>query len=223
MKLQLIINFYQDNNPERSQELKLCLCANLLNPLLSKIIIIVADKDTKNLEEIIKKTGSKKWQMVIYNERPTLNYFFSLSSENYINIIANTDIIIDDESTKKLINWDFKNRVLSLSRWDFSDKSIDKNTAILFNRSDSQDVWIKKGAFTKTTGGDICLGKPGIDNKIAFLLEREHGFNVINPSLTIKTFHLHLTGVRNYISNTGKTMDVIPPPYKLVHPIHLPE
>ena len=219
--MNLIINYYTDGNPVRNQELQLCLLANLFNKMLKKVIIIVANKDIENLKNLLKKANTNNWELVVHNERPTLNYYFSLTSEDAVNIIANSDIIIDENTIHQLENYNFSNKVLALSRWDFVDKTIDKNTAILFSRADSQDVWIKRGIFPQTQGADICLGKAGVDNKIAFLLEREHGYNVINPSLSIKTYHLHLSGIRNYTTPSGNVIDRIPPPYKTIQPSYL--
>ena len=89
--------------------------------------------------------------------------------------------------------------------------------AIFMNRADSQDVWAFYGAVPKIEGADFFVGGvAGCDNRIAKLLE-DSGYNVVNPSIDIKTYHLHETGVRNYIEN-GKIKETIPPPYKLVPP-----
>lgn len=55
------------------------------------------------------------------------------------------------------------------------------------------------------------------DNAIANRLENA-GYNVLNPSKDIRTFHLHNSGIRNYTSK-----DRVPPPYKLIHPHNLPK
>jgi len=46
-------------------------------------------------------------------------------------------------------------------------------------------------------GANFTQGVPGCDNKIAYLLQ-EAGYVVTNPSTTIKTYHLHLSGIRHY-------------------------
>lgn len=219
----LFINYYTDKNHARNQELELCVLSNMLNSNIDKLVIVLGKKEVKPLQQLIDKTNCKKCEMVIYEDRPTLNYFFSLTTPfvNDINIIANTDIVLDETSLEILKNWEFKNRVLALSRWDFVNMQLSAATSTLFNRPDSQDTWIKKGSFPITEGADICLGKAGVDNKIAYLLDKQ--FEVINPSLTIKTFHLHLTNIRNYFDGAGIVVDRIPPPYKLIWPTDLPE
>jgi hypothetical protein len=61
------------------------------------------------------------------------------------------------------------------------------------------------------------MGVAGCDNRLAYELEQA-GFIVINPSLSIKTYHLHLTNIRNNINEVGQNIIIIPPPYKMVIP-----
>jgi hypothetical protein len=88
---------------------------------------------------------------------------------------------------------------------------------VLFDRADSQDTWIFKGGVNQVSGADFTMGIAGCDNAIAHLLE-QHGYNVINPSRTIKTYHLHLTNIRNYTDISGNAIQRIQPPYKLINP-----
>ena len=44
---------------------------------------------------------------------------------------------------------------------------------------------------------DIPLGIPGCDNRIAYEL-KEAGYEVINPSKRVKTYHYHLSNYRSY-------------------------
>jgi hypothetical protein len=55
------------------------------------------------------------------------------------------------------------------------------------------------------------------DNSIAHLLSVA-GYEVKNPSRTLKTFHFHITNIRNYTNISGQAINVIPPPYKLLPP-----
>ena len=52
------------------------------------------------------------------------------------------------------------------------------------------------------------------DNKLAYELSQA-GFEVLNPSRTIVTFHLHDVNIRTYVS---ENIYRIPPPYKLLPP-----
>ena len=128
---------------------------------------------------------------------------------NNINIISNLDIIIPQETlysevSKTINDYIDSKTCLALSRWDIQEN----NTYVHFDRSDSQDTWIFIGGVPNINGADFTLGKCGCDNKILYLLD-ESGYFLINPSKTLKTYHLHLTNIRNY-------GNVIPPPYNLL-------
>jgi len=96
---------------------------------------------------------------------------------------------------------------------------MNKQVVRFYNRRDSQDAWIVQGNFKQIPEANFPLGKKGCDNKIAFLLSKK--YIMLNPSRTIRTFHLHLTNVRNYAPH-GTKEDLIPPPYKLIQPTNMP-
>jgi len=111
---------------------------------------------------------------------------------------------------------------LSLTRWDVkADNVFNTNnhvdSSVLFDTPDSQDTWIFMGGVPQISGADFTLGKAGCDNSIAYMLEQS-GYNVLNPSRTIKTYHLHLTNIRNYTDVVGHAIERIQPPYKLLYP-----
>lgn len=197
MGINLFQNYYADNNYSRHKEIVYCFQVN---------------------ENI-------KLHETIYNFhritlRPTFNDFFKLTEKypNDINIIANSDIYFDADSLYN-IQMAFVNHknpeklCLALTRYDMIN-----NVPIFMNRADSQDVWAFNGSVPKIEGADFFVGGvAGCDNRIAKLLE-DNGYNVVNPSIDIKTYHLHETGIRNYIDSNGKIKETIPPPYKLVQP-----
>ena len=90
-----------------------------------------------------------KLETIVFEGRPTYNDYFKLTEEhpNGINIISNTDMIMDAPSIKRLKGWEWGNNCLALSRWDFINNDLVYNQTIHFNRADSQDVWMVKGAF----------------------------------------------------------------------------
>ncbi len=220
MKTNLFINFYKDKNNNRQNELNCCLIKNLKNQSLDKLIIIVNQKDINYLSNIISNNNSEsKTSIIIQNERPTYNCYFKLSTKynNDINIIANSDIVIDKNSIEKLKKWDWKNYCLALTRWNYTNNLANEDAIVFYNQIDSQDCWMIKGAYKNIPEANFSLGTLGCDNKIAFLLSKH--YDVINPSKTIKTYHYHLTNIRNY---DRKTSPIIKPPYKLLTPQELP-
>lgn len=231
-KHNLIVNYYNDKNIERGTELDFCLLENMSNPNINKVVVICTEKDYKHLLEITHNDNNKIIP-IITEIRPTFNDYFAITKKLFnsdinINIISNLDIIIPHESLSQIKNSDIHKVVLdyfpnistclALSRWDITNKSEDfKNGVVLFDRADSQDTWIFKGGVNHILGADFTIGIAGCDNSIAHLLE-QHGYNVINPSRTIKTYHLHLTNIRNYTDISGHAIQRIQPPYKLINP-----
>jgi len=188
-RVTLLVGVYQDANEARDAELKTCIDNN---------------HSLKSIDEIIP-----------YADRPTFNELFKLGtsklqSEMDITIIANSDIYFTDESIQLIKRHITPDTCFALSRWD-----VRNGNAILFNRADSQDVWIFQGAIPQMEGADFGLGFAGTDNAIAHIISM-NGYRVVNPALTIKAFHLHESNVRNY-----NPMNKVQPPYKLIPLIKL--
>jgi hypothetical protein len=225
MKVNLFINYYIDKNPIRQKELDKCLKENINNKQIDCVYIFV-DKDTKEKlranDEIISENTHGLVMSVAFEGRPTYNDYFKLTQQypDDINIIANSDITIEQRSLSILKNWDWKNYCLALSRWDLINDNMQYNRARHYNHSDSQDVWIRKGAFPLIKEANFTLGIAGCDNKIAHLLKDY--FTVINPSNDIKTFHYHISGVRNYKNEKGHVIHRLPPPYHRINCTNLP-
>eukprot|EP00889_Picochlorum_renovo_P006402 jgi/Picre1/33432/NNA_008756.t1 len=132
-----------------------------------------------------------------------------------MNIIANADIFFDDTiKTAKSLP---ENHAYALSRHEVSNGK-------LFKRPDSQDTWIFHGRIQNNmllmsalTKNNLTLGKPGIDNRLAYELLKA-GYKVSNPSKSITSWHVHGTNLREY-----SHLDVVPPPYAIVYPMTLEE
>lgn len=182
--IRLFYNYYSDPHPERKKEIDLCFQKNLENPHLNTVIIES-------------------------QSRLTYRDFFGrinkiVESED-ISIICNSDIFFD-ESIKLVENMK-SSEVYALSRWEMgTDGGVN-----FCNRPDSQDVWIIKGP-VREVYGDFHLGRAGCDNRIAYEF-RKAGYHVYNPSLSIKTYHVHNTGIRTYTR-----ADTVPGPYLTLAP-----
>lgn len=201
--IRLFLSYYQDKNQARQKELDECLSNNISNPLIDEIHLLLeypCDEEIINNEKIFK---------VHVKARPSYSVFFdyinTVARPEDISIIANSDIYFDE--TLSLLDKYTDKNVLALCRYD-----IKKDKAVFMNRWDSQDTWIFKGKIRQVPDSDFRPGYPGSDNAIANRLYRA-GYNVINPSRTIKTYHLHESQVHNY-----NPSDKIPEPYKLINP-----
>lgn len=230
MKVNLFTTFYVDKNKLRQNELETSLYHNMLNPNIDRVFVLMENASMfygyksntlKNIQNRL-ESENKKHNALFVKKRPTYNDYFKLTTKykNDINIVSNTDIILDYDSTSMLKRFDWKNYCFALTRYDINNVNNLFNGKF-FNRADSQDTWIKRGSFPIIPKANFTLGVAGCDNVIAYLLSQF--YNVINPSLDIKTYHLHLSNVRNYIEN-GKMDEIerLPPPYKLLKPSKLP-
>jgi hypothetical protein len=194
-------NVYTDANPVRQAELDLC-------------------------HEINSSINSDKFDFVFKQviERPTYNDIFRQTHGCFdcLNILANSDIYLNEQTIEALLNLferlEGRKVALALSRWDVKSAS----DIELFYRPDSQDTWVFDGAIPIMEGADFYVGGvAGCDNKIAYII-KQNGYELFNPCKDIKTFHVHNSGVRNYISN-GVVIDRVAPPYEFVHPIYAHE
>lgn len=233
-KSHLFTPFYKDAVPLRNQEMLEALKKNIDCYWFDKIFLLVdSESDWDYLSACLESLNSKglkknggiteliKWK---FSGRPTINHILKLidlKTEDGIgtlNNIANSDIFFgsneDDiayESHFDLISKN-PNTCYALSRWDYAGG----DNYVHFDRADSQDVWMFYGK-PKPMNVPYCLGKAGIDNRFAYELNQA-GYNVLNPSKTFKTYHLHKSNVRNYIDQNGQVKDRVPPPYLLVKP-----
>ena len=222
MNYNLIVNYYTDKNPVRAHELNFCILENISNRNFTTVMIISSQNDYEYLLSICPDEYKSKLLPLIEDKRPTYNDYFRLtqrhfSGPHHVNVIANTDIIIPAETLLYSTYFLSGNSCLALTRWDISNPDSYKESAALYNTPDSQDAWFFIGAVPLINGADFTLGMAGCDNKIAYLLEAS-GYEVKNPSKTLKTFHYHISGQRNYTDIVGHAIERLPPPYKLIHP-----
>jgi hypothetical protein len=196
------ISIGENENPKRLEEFEFCQNKNLqLN--LSYIEI------------------DSKHKMATYND------FFKEFEKypNDLNIIANKDIFFDENSLNDIILFftNYKNDLsklcLALSRWEYS---INGNSSH-FNAKDSQDVWIFYGKVNYDSNSDVPLGVPGCDNRIAAELLYRYGYNVLNPSKSIKTYHYHPSGdsTRMYLNSDYSRNCYVEGPYEHLTPYKL--
>jgi hypothetical protein len=217
MKINLFTCYYKDKDADRANELSLCLKKNL-SAGFDKIHILTENAEHKRECIDIVLQNNSCAEVINFNSRPSFNDFFNLMKEQRfasdINVLSNSDIYFEDLQQIKNImsNPSSKRMCLALSRWDVQPNG----SAVHFNRWDSQDTWIFYGSPEINTAENYTMGIAGCDNKLAYELELA-GYNVSNPSCTIKTFHYHLSNIRNYIN--GDVIERVPPPYKLVNPI----
>lgn len=177
----LLINWYIDPNPARQAELQECLERNLENMYIDRIVVLT-EPDTP-----LMKNG--RIIRVPFTGRPTYTDFFNAGNKyEGVKVVANSDIYFDDSIV--YAGEVMPGQVFALCRWDVTPKGVK-----FLNNINSQDVWVWRDQVKVTTS--MTLGRWGCDNHIAGLLHSE-GYAVLSPSLTIKAYHLHNSGVYHY-------------------------
>lgn len=211
MPIHLLTTYYNENNQERKRELEFCINNNLNNKSITSVTILNQGGDLSHFR-------SNKLIIIDVKTRPTYNDFIDCiqgrqKNNNGIHIIANTDIYFD-LNIGAIEYFNLKNKCFALSRWEETPDGYK-----LYNRKDSQDVWIFKGQLLSSLKCDYPIGVPRCDNRFLFDLA-DAGYLVKNPSYSIKAYHKH----KNHIEREYKEEDniyKIEGPYKYIRPHNL--
>lgn len=189
------VEYWDCGDDERNKEVISTINANIDSNLFDNIFIF------SSTEQSLFKIKT------IQSQRITYQSIFNNSLDG-INVLSNSDILFDDtiHLIQNMNDVDF----FALTRYESNGLLHKYNDP--YQGSDSQDVWVWKGK-SKITDANFYLGVPGCDNKIAYIAYTS-GYNVTNPSRSIKTHHKHKTEIRK-----GTSSDIVyrlNPPYKLV-------
>ena len=198
-QLWMITQYYKPPAAKRAREIKTCLQKNLNNPLVDKMVLLT---ESDFLSDYPK---SSKIQQEVIGERlkysTVIRWIAEKAPKNTICVFANSDIYLD-ETWKNVWTTNLEDKFLSLLRYEAVDGKADKDHEIFGPRADSQDTWVVLSDSVKSktwnySSLDFTFGKAGCDNAINVEMLRGR-FLVANPSLTIKTHHLHTSEIRNY-------------------------
>jgi hypothetical protein len=197
----IFTQFFKHISNRRYKEIKECLINNCKCPFITKIVLL-NEKDYSN--EWANIPGSSKIHQIITGKRITYWDFLSsvreIAPNNCFVILANADIYFD-HTLKELWKVNMTDKMFGLLRWDVQEDR-DDPPKIFGPRSDSQDSWImlaksiKDRTFDKNTF-EYELGKPGCDNKFTSDMIRMKML-IANPALSIKSYHIHISNMRNY-------------------------
>lgn len=192
----LIQQYYQASALQRAKEIDLVLENNINNPYIDKIILL-----NEKIYDQTTLLSSPKIQQVDIGHRLTyydvLTYIKNEVPKDTIVVFANSDIYLDN-TLRQLYALDLNKKFLALLRYEMPDNT-------LFGpRADSQDTWI---LWSSSVDFDITqedfgfnFGVPGCDNAITVAMLQKK-FIVSNPALTIKTYHVHASNIRNYVKS----------------------
>lgn len=210
--VQLFISAYPEKDRSRAEELHTCLMNNLKSGCFDAIWVIAED-DGKGIE-YLRDVSPYTVNILPCTVRPTFRTFFECvnniliklgKDQNVVNVIANSDIYFEEITVLPTYNQCF-----GLTRYE-----VNKNGPITFlNRSDSQDSFFFRGFIKIPKYCDFTTGIGGCDNRLCAELLNV-GYEMLNPSLTIKSFHIH-DGAKSYDGSRK-----INRPYHLLPPIEL--
>ena len=205
--LRLFTTLYPEKNAARMAEYQECLRRNLGAALVQEVCVL-----SENAEAHLPSHAKLRVRKVTH--RPLYDELFAwvneLAEAADLSVLTNTDVWFD-EGLRQIEAVDWRGpRVLAVSRWDV----LQDGAIRLFEYGDSQDCWIVRG---KVGGvrGNFPIGVYDCDNKIAWEFAQA-GYQVVNPALSLRTYHLHLCGYRSY--------KIAPAPdYGIRPPFHYPE
>jgi hypothetical protein len=197
-KLWWITQYYVPTQSKRRREIQKCLEKNCSSKLISNVILLnEKEEDLKalNLE--------KKPEQIVIGHRLTYKDVFEqirTMPDDVVVAFANADICIDDMSWSQLWSVKLDDVFLALLRYDVPESGDPK---IFGPRADSQDTWVVRAADVKRRSVeawrsfDFTFGRMGCDNAVAVEVLRQK-FTVVNPAYSLRTWHYHNSGVRNY-------------------------
>lgn len=191
IRAHLLITFYREKDEYRLGEYRACVKRNLKNPFIEKIHVFYENRAGGEAEEFLIHPRIQIHDFKSpENQGISYGHLIDFASQNLAGktvIIANTDIYFDC-SLRALERYDLTNKVLALTRYDCG--AYKGWNGQLWARHDlSQDSWIFRAPLRKFNA-DIKMGWLGCDNRLAYEMRRG-AINVLNPSLTVKTWHIH--------------------------------
>jgi hypothetical protein len=172
----LILQYYNDTDQKRQEELDFCLIENLKNPIFKRVINLV--ESNVNVPENIKQHPN--YHEVFIGKRLTYQEVFNYCNNNlkYESVVlSNLDIRFNNQ-TDLIIP---KNQIVALSR-------VENNNYDLFSSVTSQDAWV----FHPPVNIQNCnfeLGSLGCDNAIADRISKS-GYQIINRGTKFISFHI---------------------------------
>jgi hypothetical protein len=207
----LFLQFFLPSTPARLSEIQFCLKQNVDNPMITTIYLL-GERSYHNDELGV---SSNKIKQVVLGRRLTyydVFQYIAFCEEMELpilgyHILLNADIFMDETSISNLKQTTLHSHrsAGALLRWEYF--ATDPAKSQIFGpRFDSQDAWIFHSNFPVfmpdtsepvKRSFDFALGRPGCDNRVAWLLDKI-GYTLYNDPLFIKTYHVHQSKKRSY-------------------------
>jgi hypothetical protein len=184
--INLFTTYFTHPKIDRHKEIEHVLQQNINNPIIDGIYLL-NESDSPQNSKITTRSVSK---------RPTFRQFFDWANEitkpDDLSVICNSDIFFDTIGLIQLMDWMCKDDAIALTRWELSPDGM----ARFNNDGCCQDTWAFCGPI-KPIDCDFPMGYRGCDNKLAYEI-RKAGYTLLNPSKMVRSYHYHLSGVRDW-------------------------
>lgn len=181
----------------RQKEFRFCIEKNLVNPNVDRFLVIwEKSSEMPYPDSRYSFLDNLKVTIFPHDRRPTYDDFMALAVDQNLTGpvgIINTDIFFDESlSLAENIPAD---TIYSISRYNWDPDNESATSLQGDGRSGSSDTWIWRAPL-KTFKADIILGVIGCDS---YFVQRALGasLKVLNPCLSVRSYHLHKVGIRN--------------------------
>lgn len=201
MKIHLLTNFYNPPDKFRRSEIDACLMGNAEIEAISFIHVLkTAETEMPGESDKFIIVETKK-DRITYKH--LINYANAYIPEGDIAVIINSDILCT-ETISKLEKWVTPEQCVALTRW--IPRSRPQQPKVMNERgvsdwrllpiNSSQDLWAFMVPLELDHEPNFCMGTPGCDNYIAWIIGQKHKLR--NPAKSIITKHIHWSDERNY-------------------------
>ena len=182
-KIILITQYFTSDNDMMQSNILFALSNNLKLEYID-IILLFTDK----IYNFTQLQNSDKIRQISIGKRLTFQIAFDIANKRYSNniiIIANSDIYFD-ETIQNVINTNFTQKVLALSKWKYNNDLI-----TFYPRTDSQDAWIFQSPLPISIIPltNFFLGTPRCDNRLAYIFH-QLGYLIRNPIFRIHAIEI---------------------------------
>lgn len=194
---------YEESNDERRNEYLYTLTKNLSGGLFEKIIVFFESSNEGVIEKFLKK-NQNKIEIVNICGRPSFRSMFNYCDQNLFGkkvIISNADIVFG--RSINLITKDYlQDSLIILTRQEkFSNKYKLRKPDIRWKGGDycgCADSWVFYSPLKLDVDPQFLIGTLGCEKFCNNAIEQ--GITIKNPSLDIKTYHVHDSNKRNYVN-----------------------
>jgi len=216
----LMVGSYCELNDERVSEYAAALQRNLDCPDIERVILWIEEDaaawdawltagEAIGYKAIRQALEHPKLTRYDFGRRMLFQDAFRYGNEHLtgkLAALANADIYFDD-TLGRVRDLELGNTMLAITRWEAWNNSHPSTAGF-------QDSWIWQAPLAEFPS-DWELGRSCCEARLAHEAQRA-GVRILNPAYTIRTTHLHASGVRHYSQIHGTKR--VPGPYAWVGP-----